>query len=47
MSYEEVKTQPRRPVGLLGLLRGFRDPDVQKPVALLLAVAKRCGQTLS
>lgn len=46
-SYEEVKTQPRQPVGLLGLLRGLNDPDVQKSVALLLAVAKRYGQTLA
>lgn len=46
-SYEEVKTRPREPVGLIGLLRGLSDPDVQKSVALLLAVAKRYGQTLA
>lgn len=46
-SYEEVKTQSREPVGLLGLLRGLSDPDVQKSVALLLAVARRYGQTLA
>lgn len=46
-SYEVVKIQPREPVGLLGLLRGLSDPDVQKSAALFLAVAKRYGQTLA
>jgi Protein of unknown function (DUF1641) len=42
-----VGGQTPSPVGMLGLLRGLRDPDVQRALGLLLAFGKQFGAELN
>lgn len=42
-----VGGQPPHPVGMIGLLRGLRDPDIQRALGLLLAFGKQFGAGLS
>lgn len=42
-----VGGQPPQPVGMIGLLRGLRDPDIQRALGLLLAFGKQFGAGLT
>ncbi|WP_337172100.1 DUF1641 domain-containing protein [Gemmatimonas aurantiaca] len=48
-SYEEARTSnaESKPIGMLGLLRALRDPDVNRAVSFALHVSKAYGQTLA
>ncbi len=37
---------PAAPVGMFGLLKALRDPDIQRALGLLLAVARQVGASL-
>ena len=43
----KCKNQPLQPLGLLGMARAFRDPDVQKAASFLIEIAKSMGQELN
>lgn len=47
-SYDEAKshTQPPRQLGVFGLMRELKDPDVNRALDFLLRVAKAYGQSL-
>jgi hypothetical protein len=45
-AYEEVGAGPAESVGRMGLLRAMGDPDVQKVLGLLVAVARAYGKNL-
>jgi hypothetical protein len=47
-SYDEAATAPRaaRPLGIFGLLKAIRDPDVNRALDFALHVSKAYGQTL-
>jgi uncharacterized protein YjgD (DUF1641 family) len=48
-SFEEAKTAKRdaRPLGIFGLLKAIRDPDVNRALDFALHVSKAYGQSLS
>ena len=41
------KNQPHKPVGLIGMARAFRDPDVQKAAGFLMEIVKSMGKELN
>lgn len=46
-SYDEVKRAPEQaPIGVLGLLKALKDPQVARSIRLGLAIAKRYGREL-
>jgi hypothetical protein len=45
--YREAKRLPDQPVGLWGLFRALRDPDVQRALGVGLHIVKRFGQTFN
>jgi uncharacterized protein YjgD (DUF1641 family) len=45
-SYEHMKTEPAKPLGIFGLLRALKDPDVSRSLNFLLDVAKRYSQKM-
>ncbi len=46
-AHHEAKQHPPEPVGLFGLLRAMRDPQIQAALAMGLHIAKRLGEHLS
>ncbi|QJW94970.1 DUF1641 domain-containing protein [Frigoriglobus tundricola] len=45
--YREAKQMPDHLVGMWGLVRAMRDPDVQRALGVGLYIAKRYGQTFN
>jgi uncharacterized protein YjgD (DUF1641 family) len=45
-SYDHAVHQPRRQVGLVGLLKALNDPDMQRSLGLVIDFAKRFGQRI-
>ncbi|MEO1087975.1 MAG: DUF1641 domain-containing protein, partial [Acidobacteriota bacterium] len=45
-SHTEIRRQPPTPVGLFGLLRALKDPQIQNSLQLALDVARRYGGKL-
>lgn len=45
-AYNEVQSQPVAPVGAFGLARALSEPEVQRTIGLLIAVARRIGRDL-
>lgn len=45
--YNEAKGLPDHPVGLWGLLKGLREPEVQRAVGVGLHIVRRFGQSFN
>ena len=43
-AHAEAKANPPRPLGLFGLMRAMRDPQIQAALGLAMHVAKRLGE---
>ncbi|MEM0022763.1 MAG: DUF1641 domain-containing protein, partial [Archaeoglobaceae archaeon] len=45
-SWSSLCESEPQPVGLIGLIRALRDPDVKKAIGILLNIAKELGKQI-